>query len=314
MVELAKSEGIGHILLSGDVFDSDRPIKRDKDLFYNIIKGSPEICFYYLRGNHDLGEDYRAEQLPNLKLFSDSWRSYDAGEVVISGIELTEGNADSLYATLCLDRSRRNIVMLHGQISDSRGAGLICLPALRDKGIDYLALGHLHSYSSGALDQRGTYAYSGCLEGRGFDECGSKGFVILDTDGGRISHFHKPFATRCIRDLCVDISGCDGAYSVLGKIRRAEFSASDILHVRLVGEVAFDPLGLEDQLAGMLEPYCYFARVKNRARRALDLSKIEQESSLKGEFMRVVLRSNLSEDEKSEVINLGLSALFGNEI
>ena len=50
------------------------------------------------------------------------------------------------------------------------------------KNIDYLALGHIHKYKQAELDQRGVYCYSGCLEGRGFDECGEKGFVLLDID------------------------------------------------------------------------------------------------------------------------------------
>ena len=32
------------------------------------------------------------------------------------------------------------------------------------------------------MDSRGIYCYPGCLEGRGFDECEQKGFVVLDID------------------------------------------------------------------------------------------------------------------------------------
>ena len=48
---------------------------------------------------------------------------------------------------------------------------------LKNKNIDYLALGHVHKYKMEKLDNRGIYCYSGCLEGRGFDECGDKGCV-----------------------------------------------------------------------------------------------------------------------------------------
>ena len=33
----------------------------------------------------------------------------------------------------------------------------------------------IHKYKKEKLDNRGVYCYSGCLEGRGFDECGEKG-------------------------------------------------------------------------------------------------------------------------------------------
>ena len=54
--------------------------------------------------------------------------------------------------------------------------------ALKNKNIDYLALGHIHGYKEAPLDGRGKYCYPGCLEGRGFDECGKKGFVLLNIE------------------------------------------------------------------------------------------------------------------------------------
>jgi exonuclease SbcD len=48
---------------------------------------------------------------------------------------------------------------------------VISLKELKNKAIDYLALGHIHSYKMEQLDSRGVYCYPGCLEGRGFDEC-----------------------------------------------------------------------------------------------------------------------------------------------
>ena len=47
MVEYAKASGVFLILFSGDVFDSDRPFKKDKDFFYSVVKNNPEITFLY---------------------------------------------------------------------------------------------------------------------------------------------------------------------------------------------------------------------------------------------------------------------------
>ena len=60
------------------------------------------------------------------------------------------------------------------------------MSVFKDLNIDYLALGHIHSYKCHKLDKRGVYCYSGCLEGRGFDECGDKGFVLLETEEDRL--------------------------------------------------------------------------------------------------------------------------------
>ena len=136
MVEYAKKEGVRAILLSGDVFDCDRPLKRDKEFFYDVVKGNPELDFLYLRGNHDSAESYEEEGLPNLKRFSEEWTGYDYGEVRVSGIEMSRENALSLYSTLQLDEKRKNIVMLHGQVSSTLGVDKINVHKLADKYID----------------------------------------------------------------------------------------------------------------------------------------------------------------------------------
>ena len=72
---------------------------------------------------------------------------------------------------------------LHGQLAKYKPKDhveVINLGELRNKSIDYLALGHVHSYEEGQLLPRGVYCYPGCLEGRGFDETGEHGFVLLD--------------------------------------------------------------------------------------------------------------------------------------
>ena len=48
-VAFARSEGIKNILLSGDVFDSDRPFKKDKEYFYSVVRHNADMDFYYLR-------------------------------------------------------------------------------------------------------------------------------------------------------------------------------------------------------------------------------------------------------------------------
>ena len=166
MADYASEGGFAGILICGDAFDSDRPLKKDKEYFYNIVKLHPSLDFFYLRGNHDVGQSY-TESLPNLKTFGTEWSYYTYGDVVVAGIELCESNRLSMYSTLRLNPAKTNIVMLHGQLSRGHGDEDIDISKLRCRNIDYLALGHIHSFKSGRLDERGVYAYSGCFEGRG---------------------------------------------------------------------------------------------------------------------------------------------------
>lgn len=315
MVEYAKREGVRAILLAGDIFDSDRPLKRDKELFYDVIKGNPEIDFLYLRGNHDGEESYTEEGPENLKTFSEEWKGYDYGEVYITGLELSRENALSLYSTLKLEKNRKNIVMLHGQIAAASGADKINLNKLAEKNIDYLALGHIHSYGENRLDDRGRYAYSGCLEGRGFDEVGKKGFVLLEIGEELVSKF-VPFAERTIDEYSVDIGGTENYYDAYRVIKeRVKFNPVNLYRICLVGEITYENDTLADDIEKLLSGDCYFVSVKDKTLRKLDPSEYEGDLSLRGEFVRTVLANpDWSEERKRRIVSLGLKALTEGEV
>ena len=316
MVEYARANGVRAIILSGDVFDSDRPLVRDKRFFYTLIKENADIDFLYLRGNHDNKESYVEDELSNLRTFRSEWTSYSYDGVDIWGIEMEGSNALSLYSTLRPDPSRVNIVMLHGGIADSAGLDLVDIKALRGRGIDYLALGHYHSFSEGVIDERGSYAYSGCLEGRGFDETGEKGFVLLELDGAKIRKTFVPFAQRVIHRITVDISECAELYDVHAALKRSGvWDEKDILRIELVGEIFFDGEGLSELCEEYLMPTCYFVSVKDRTVVGIDASEYDADISIRGEFVRTVMSAEgYTDEQKRSIINYGLRALAGREV
>lgn len=314
MVDYADKNGIKIIMLSGDIFDSDRPLKKDKEFFYSVVKNNPDIDFLYLRGNHDKQESYVEYGLENLKTFSDVWTSYDYGETVITGIEIDEKNALSLYSSLKLQPEKNNIVMLHGQLAKSSGICKIQLSKLRNKNINYLALGHIHAFEKGKIDERGQYAYCGCLEGRGFDELGKKGFIVIDTDENNSINF-VPNCLRVLEEVDVDISDTEDLYKACQKVQNfIKCNPSDIVKVNLSGEVSFDTEGLDKEIEKQIAHKYYFVYVKNGAVLKCDATSVEGDTSLKGEFIRVILDGGYSEEDKSAILNCGLKALSGREV
>ncbi|MDE6585517.1 MAG: metallophosphoesterase [Clostridia bacterium] len=314
MVEYAKRNDINVIILAGDIFDSDRPLKKDKEFFYSVVRNTPEIDFLYLRGNHDTLESYTEYGLENLKTFSDIWTSYDYGDAVITGLEITDNNALSMYSSLSLEKGRNNIVVLHGQTGNSSGVCKIRLSKLRNKNVDYLALGHIHTFSSGKIDERGQYAYSGCLEGRGFDEFGQKGFVEIIADE-KITFNFVPNCSRVFEEITVDLSDTEDLFTACQKVQSfIKCKPSDIVRVNLSGEVAFDTEGLDKEIEKQLEHKYYFISVKNATYVKYDAASVEGDVSLRGEFIRAVLQSDYSEEDKNAIISCGLKALRGGEV
>ena len=75
-------------------------------------------------------------------------------------------------------------------------------------------------------------------------------------------------------------------------------------------ECELDTSFLEEQFA----EYFYFIKVKDETKLSVNYQDYEGDISLKGEFVRLVSESDLSEEEKSMVIRAGILALQGEEI
>lgn len=312
LIDYANQNEIKVILISGDLFESDKPLVKDKEFFYSVVENNPQIDFIYLHGNHDIVFDEK--KYDNLKLFSDTWGSFSYDSVVISSIEMTSKNYSSLYSTLSLDIDKYNIVMLHGKVDTSEGLYNIVLSKLQNKNIDYLALGHYHSYMQGKIDERGEYAYSGCLEGRGYDELGEKGFVLIDTDNNKKTFI--PFSQRTINLIKADITGLTDIYSIYLRAKSiGGFSKNDIYRIELIGEIDRVIDGLELELQKFLLNDTKYSDVKDHTKKKIDISKYEADLSIRGEFIREVYNDNsLSEEDKLKIISYGLKALLNGEV
>ncbi len=328
MVDYAAVNGVRAILIAGDLFDVAKISANTRHVVWDAICGHGDILFFYLRGNHDTGHFFAdREQIPeNLKLFDSAWRSYalGSGKIVVSGLELSPENAAGAANSLVLDHSNFNIVMLHGQEAETGAKDrteVIRLRELKNKGIDHLALGHIHSYREGALDARGVWCYPGCLDGRGFDECGEHGFVLLDVDEktGTCERTFIPFASRRLHTVAADVSGCEKPSEMAQRIRKAletqHPSRDDLVKVVLTGEVDVESVTDIDYLEKRLEPHLYFVKIQDQTAPSVDAERFYLDESLKGEFVRTVMEAEgLSEEERMGAIRYGLRAIAGEEV
>ena len=318
MIAWAKENQVDAVLVAGDLFDTGRVTAKTTDLVLDAIANAEQIQFFYLKGNHDESRDVLADRtLPeNLRTFDGGWTRYRIGHVTIAGLELNRDNWAGMYDSLTLHPEDVNIVMLHGQESTQPGEELIAIPGLRGKHIDYLALGHIHSSREAELDDRGVYAYCGCLEGRGFDECGEKGFVLLDVDGGFVKTSFVPFATRTLWDVAVDITDLVTVTQLRTAMETAAagISADDLVKFTLTGSFTPETQKDLDFLQGAMEERFWFVKIRDESRFRIEPETYEHDASLKGEFIRLVMASDRSEEDKAKIICAGLQALAGEEV
>lgn len=323
MVNYAKDNDVKIIIIAGDLFDKKNITVKAKKTVRNSIISNPEIDFIYLKGNHDeagfIDED---EELPqNLKTFNSyNWTTYNYENLTISGIEFGNLENYEIYNSLILEKNKTNIVVMHGQESETDvkdKTEIINIKSLKNKNIDYLALGHIHTYKQEKLDNRGIYCYSGCLEGRGFDECGEKGFVLLELDNNKIKTKFVPFASRTLYEVNVDLTGITESSEIEKKITEQIINIPQTSLVKLVlgGEVEIGEQRDIEYLTKKFESNFYYLKIIDKPHIKIDYMKYQNDISLKGEFIRTVIeQKDLTEEEKSKIISTGIKALSGEDI
>ncbi len=324
MVDFAVERGVSAIIIAGDMFDQAKVTAKTRLRIIKKIEKNSEIDFLYLSGNHDKtgSEGYFGDLiLPgNFKFFDENNNRFEYGNVCISGVC---GNAkyDSMfYDTLKFDSQKINILCLHGQVigyNSGKDGEVISLPKLKDKNIDYLALGHHHTFTQGRLDDRGVYVYSGCLEGRGFDETGDKGFVLLDIENGKINYEFVKFSCRNLYEYIFsvdDFSDWLSAEEQLLDEVKERFEKNSLIKLVLMGEHSLDFLIDYNSLGTKLNEYFFFAKIKDKTTLKISIDDYYADKSVRGEFVRAVLQSDLSKEDKSKVISCGINALSGEEL
>ena len=317
LVEEAKALGVEAIIIAGDLFDDSRISRRALDTALSIIDEAKEITFFYLQGNHE-GDALltSARAMPeNLKTFGEDWTYYQIGDVTFVGRNEIKEN---MFSTLSLEKERKNILILHGELRDrSAYPDAIGIREAVGKNIDYMALGHYHSYSVEAIDDRGAAIYSGTPEGRGFDETGDKGYVLLSTSSDRVIHSFRSFARRRLHIVPLELDGAVRTVEISERADRAlrNIPTSDIVRLELCGRY-FPSLWKDtDALMREYQYRFYYFEIKDSSRIAINPEDYKHDMSLKGEFIRTVNADNsLDEATKEKIIACGINALMGEEL
>ena len=312
LARYAKEQGVSAVLIAGDLFDKNRLSSSIvKETLLTIASAGP-VCFFYLTGNHD--DIPPLSEIPeNLYLFPQGkFTRYELGEGVSIG-----GAYPALPQETVFEKDKFNLLLAHGDIS--REPDYIDLSRLRNKNIDYLALGHIHQPMPLAekLDGRGVYRYCGCLEGRGFDELGPRGFFLLEIENGKIqSEKYLTFSTREVLERRVDITGCNGYFDVEQRALQALENVAEGNIVKLVLCGTYIE-GLKKQpalLSERLSKRFFFVKTEDESRLALDYKTFEKDVSFRGEFVREAGRYAMNNELREEVLEVGLKALAGEEI
>ena len=335
IVQLAESEKADIMVIAGDLFDSGFVTKETTELLVSLFSSVPSCRFVIVPGNHDYiwgRSPYRKENFPkNVYIFDKeqiSCFSFPEIGVDVYGYAFTsDGYTENpLEKKLQLQRSRVNVLVAHGDVGGKSKYCPLSVADIMKSGFDYIALGHIHL--GGRVQTAGNtyYAYSGCPEGRSFDECGTKGVIIaeLTKNSTQLSANFRNHRTckRRYEKIAVDITGVstqDGLFNcVKDAIEKEGFGEDVLLRVRLTGRISPEttlyPKKLEAASFGL-----FYLEVEDASVPLLNYDELKNDISVRGAFFRELLPLLQSEKEEerqiaAEALRYGLAALDGNDV
>lgn len=318
-INLAKSENVAAVLLCGDLFDKLSVRVSTRKEILRQISALPQIKFFYCLGNHDHKLLFEDEKPENLVIFSTDFEKYDLGDVVIGGSSVLKFSKRDFVDKIDFDKDKLNILMLHAYLSASKFDDCLSFEAkeLKNKNIDYLALGHVHTRSDGKIDDRGIWVYSGNGGKYGFGNY-TRGCVLIDVEDGKISWKRHDFAQkRRFLDVYVDISNCVDSKDIEKAIKQSlsDCKSCDLVRVFLKGEYDEDIYKNIPYLVDRFDDDYFYFDIRDDSKLRIDIEKLKNETlSLKAELIKLVLATNLTDEEKEKCIKLGVSALRGEEV
>mgnify|MGYP005787948603 FL=1 len=326
LANFAENNKVDAILLCGDTFDVPTPTKNTVSLFKKVILNHPNIKFFYVWGNHDEKfSPFGADEKPsNFILFGENFKKFDVDdEVTIGGVSLPRFIMDSFYSTVNFDKDRFNILMLHGPVNtaDQYFNG-IYTNKLVGKNIDYLALGHIHLGGSGKIDERGIWRFSGCLEGKNFNDASKigekKGFYLLEIENKKMTSSFIPFSRYDYRVIELNITSNIDHFQIVNKLNEilSNLSKDDIVKVVLKGKHKEENPIQVDMIKAEFENKFFHFEVVDESQTEFDFERYSKETySLKGEFLRSVYADKTLQDaEKEKIATIGLEALKGEDL
>lgn len=309
------------VLLPGDLFDGEQTHPETVTFLARVL-GEMNCPVCIAPGNHDClsaRSPYKTITWPeNVHIFtSETIECFHIPEknVKVYGYAFVSPQrvGDPLAGFSVEEDGSLHLGCFHTQVgSEGSDYAPIAPESLRQSGLHYAALGHVHRYNGVEISGRTYWAYSGCPQGRGFDETGDKGCLLVELSEGSTTVDFLPLPGPRYELLTVNVTGRDPGQALRQSL---ESHREDYCRVTLTGEA--EPLelsGLRRECQGL----CRTLQLKDDTTVARDLWARAGEETLTGLFLQTMKQklAQATDEDKATVnmaVRFALAALENRE-
>lgn len=326
VIDLANDEGVSLILFAGDLFEAS---SISNSYIESVISWMESFNGYIVisPGNHDyvsLGSVYNNYEFPqNVHIFKENRLDkfvFEDLKVCVFGAAFNHSYEKEglIKDDIVVNPEYINILLVHGDLVKLGGQSNynpVEVDNLADKGIDYLALGHIHKRSP--VEKKGGfyYAYPGSTIGQSFDDCGEKGVY-----GGYIGKLFNDLKfiridnPQFYKDQ-YDIGDLENQEEIALGLKKYlndkyAYFEKNFYKIDLIGKKTFENKLDVAIIKNKLRDLRYID-IEDKTRPFYDYDKMSKENSLRGIFVKQGLKKMDGKNNKriEAILELGLRAL-----
>ena len=341
IVDLCLSEQVDALLVAGDVYDgADRSLRAQQAFMRGLRRlDDAGIRSFVCHGNHDPLDGWEAELAypDSCHRFGPEWKAVpviegDPDRGMVYGIsyprQVVERNLVSELGDV--ESGPFTIGLLHANVGDKPGHAPYAPCSLGDlagTGIDYWALGHVHTREV-MQAQHPAVVYPGNPQGRHINETGARGVYLVEVEGEDVRLDFRPMDTVRWARIEVDASEVDTEQGLHDRLSQRVQEAVDsadgrslVVRVTLAGRT---PLHSTLRRAGYLEdlresilneefagqsPFAWCERIEDETASPIDRDELLKGSDFLAEVLRISDQTRANPELRDRVVS-GLTELF----
>ena len=319
LLALTVKEQADLVLLSGDLLDAERVYQNTVRALARTL-GQMPCPVFIAPGNHDPftpDSVYATVDFPeNVHIFSGEVEKVPLPDknCVVYGFGYPTAHVDfSPLDELRVEEGADTVKLmcLHADLTPGSPYCPITPDQIANSALTYLALGHIHAHSGLRRSGDTYFAYPGCPEGRGFDETGEKGVLVLSVSPNRVESRFVPLCRRRYEHLRVDVTGKDPLSAVLAALPGD--TTPHFYRITLAGECEGADMAA---LKAALSPRFAALELRDETRLPADLWARRGTDDLTGQFLENMYQlCQLQPDNDMLLLaaRFGLAALEGGE-
>ena len=322
IIDLTREVNADALFCGGDLYEHEHFRLDTAEFLKDTFAGLAPIPIYIAPGNHD----WYGPQSPYAQVdWSENVHLFR--EAALREVELEDGlrlwgaahlgpaTDVNFLERFRVEQSGIHIALFHGaerswfgeQDTGKKLHAAFNANEVEAAGLAHAFLGHYHRPKDAKF-----HTYPGNPDPLAFGEDGERGAVVATIGpDGRVSRVRRRVAVTEAHDEELNVTGLATEQQILDLLEAKVSSLSGFIRLTVRGDIAPTIDIQESDLRDRLNNFEAARIMFGDLRRTYNLKSISQERTVRGQFVRDVLGSDLVEEEKQRVVVTGLRALEG---